>query len=234
MERKVKGIWIPIEVWQASDLSWNEKILLMEIDSFTSRDEDCFFSNEYISELLGVSVYTASRFMKHLEECGYITTRFDGRRRFAQSRLAENRKAALRKTAKQTCQKEQDNNINIINTSNKVSTNVDNKLPKFDFLRSLIDMGVAESTARDWMAVRKNKKATNTETAFKAIVKEIAASGMDPDTAVQIAVVSEWRGIKAEWLKNYVAKNTEPEESVYERIARGEAEIERMRAEGLI
>ena len=36
MERLIKGIWIPIEIWQDKSLSWNEKILLMEIDSFTS------------------------------------------------------------------------------------------------------------------------------------------------------------------------------------------------------
>ena len=46
MERIVKGIFIPMEIWQATDLSWSEKILLMEIDSFTTNGRDCFFSNE--------------------------------------------------------------------------------------------------------------------------------------------------------------------------------------------
>ena len=42
MERIVKGIWFPIEIWEADDLSWSEKILLLEIDSFTSQGKDCF------------------------------------------------------------------------------------------------------------------------------------------------------------------------------------------------
>ena len=33
-ERQVKGIWIPIEIWEAADLNWNERVLLIEIDSF--------------------------------------------------------------------------------------------------------------------------------------------------------------------------------------------------------
>ena len=31
-ERQVKGIWIPIEIWKDKNLSWNEKILFLEID----------------------------------------------------------------------------------------------------------------------------------------------------------------------------------------------------------
>ena len=52
MERIVKGIWIPIEIWQDRSLSWNEKILLMEIDSFTSRGHECYISNEYVESTI--------------------------------------------------------------------------------------------------------------------------------------------------------------------------------------
>lgn len=88
MERKIKGIFIPIEVWENKELSWNEKILLMEIDSFTSRGEDCFFSNAYIAELLGVKENTASIILSKLVDKGYVTrTRFDGRNRYVESNI---------------------------------------------------------------------------------------------------------------------------------------------------
>lgn len=88
MERNIKGIYIPIEIWMDKNLSWNEKILLMEIDSFTSRDKDCFFSNEYIAELLGVKENTASILMSRLIKKGYVTkTKFDGRFRYVKSNL---------------------------------------------------------------------------------------------------------------------------------------------------
>lgn len=99
MERQVKGIWIPIEVWMNRKLSWHEIILLMEIDSFSSNDKPCFISNEYISKMFKVSEATASTYMKHLIENGYVeVVRFDGRTRFVQSCL----KADLKKTLRQT------------------------------------------------------------------------------------------------------------------------------------
>ena len=88
MERIVKGIWIPIEIWQDRSLSWNEKILLMEIDSFTSRGHECFISNEYIANLLGVTDRCARKYLSHLMDAGYVRmVRFDGRQRFVESTI---------------------------------------------------------------------------------------------------------------------------------------------------
>lgn len=89
MERIIKGIWIPIEIWQDKSLSWNEKILLMEIDSFTSKGHECYISNEYIADLLGVTERSASRLLSHLKEVGFIReVRFDGRKRYVESTIS--------------------------------------------------------------------------------------------------------------------------------------------------
>ena len=88
MDRIVKGIWIPIEIWQNRSLSWNEKILLMDIDSFTAKDRECYISNEYIAELLGVSVSWASKCLSHLLELGFVrVVKFDGRKRYVESTI---------------------------------------------------------------------------------------------------------------------------------------------------
>lgn len=88
MDRIVKGIWIPIEIWQNRSLSWNEKILLMEIDSFTAKDRECYISNEYIAELLGVSGSWASKCLSHLLELGLVrVVKFDGRKRYVESTI---------------------------------------------------------------------------------------------------------------------------------------------------
>lgn len=88
MERIVKGIWIPIEIWQDRSLSWNEKILLMEIDSFTAKGHECYISNEYIAELLGVTERSASRLLSHLIESGLVrVVKFDGRKRYVESTI---------------------------------------------------------------------------------------------------------------------------------------------------
>lgn len=75
-----------------------------------------------------------------------------------------------------------------------------NRKAKFDFFKSLLDLGVDEKIAEDWMLVRKNKKAANTETAFKAIAKEITLSGLTANECIEIAVVRSWQGFNADWL----------------------------------
>ena len=91
MERLTKGIWIPIEIWEDKNLTWNEKILFLEIDSFTSRNTDCFFSNEYIANLLGITENSANRVLSSLIQKGYVTkTKFDGRRRFVKTAFSYN------------------------------------------------------------------------------------------------------------------------------------------------
>ena len=89
MERIVKGIWIPIEIWQDKSLSWNENILLMEIDSFTAKDRECYISNEYIAELLGVTDRCARKYLSHLLQLGLIrVVKFDGRKRYVESTIS--------------------------------------------------------------------------------------------------------------------------------------------------
>lgn len=71
-ERFVKGIWIPIGVWTDDSLSWNEKILLCEIDSYTSDTKDCCLSNEYIADLLGIGVNAANKLLLSLISKGFL------------------------------------------------------------------------------------------------------------------------------------------------------------------
>lgn len=124
-ERIVKGIWIPIEIWKDKNLTWNEKILFLEIDSYTSKDKDCFFSNEYISELLGISETNANKTLSSLIKKGYVVkTKFDGRKRYV--------KSALSYSTTLPCQDQQPshacaNMFNYIPTTNDSLINKDNK-----------------------------------------------------------------------------------------------------------
>ena len=114
-ERIVKGIWIPIEIWKDKNLSWNEKLLYLEIDSFTSNDKDCFISDEYIANFLGINTTNANKTLSSLIKKGYvIKTRFDGRHRFV--------KAALSTPTTLNCQEQQTSHAHdskIITNNNK-------------------------------------------------------------------------------------------------------------------
>ena len=197
-QRLVKGIWIPIEIWEAQDLSWTEKILLMEIDSFTSQGKDCFISDEWIAATLNVGLRSASAMVANLIKKGYIKkTRFDGRKRYLESTLAEQ--------VCKNCRAEKQNMQTTYNTipieEDKSSSN-NNKRVRYDFKKALIEIGVSEQTAADWMEVRKAKGAANTETSFNGIYREISRSGMAAEECIRIAVENSWRGFKAEWMFN--------------------------------
>lgn len=124
-DRIIKGIWFPIEIWEAEDLDWNEKILLMEIDSFTSKGLDCFMSNEYIAQFLKISEWKAGQMVNDLIKKGYvIKTKFDGRRRYIESNvigsLLKDKGQPFEKP-KADFGKTQANNINITNQDNILS-----------------------------------------------------------------------------------------------------------------
>lgn len=199
MERIVKGIWFPIEIWEAQDLSWSEKILLLEIDSFTSQGKDCFISDEYIAEMLKISVRSAATMVSNLIHKGYIKkTRFDGRKRYLESTLAEQ----VCKICRAETQDLQTTYNQLLNNEDK-SSNKNIKDVRFDFKKSLLEIGVSPQVAEDWLKVRKTKKAANTETAFKRIQHEIELSGLSADECITIAVERSWQGFKAEWVDNY-------------------------------
>lgn len=82
-----------------------------------------------------------------------------------------------------------------------ISTNVDNNTIRgFSFKNELLGLGVSVEVADAWLAVRKRKKAVNSEIAFKGIQREIEKSGLTADQAIRIAVEKSWCGFEAAWL----------------------------------
>ena len=79
--RNFKGIWIPKNIYLNQNLSWTEKILLIEIDNLDN-DRGCFASNKHFAKFLNVKENTVSIYIKHLKELGFVEQiSFDGRTR---------------------------------------------------------------------------------------------------------------------------------------------------------
>lgn len=120
MERLVKYIVVPIDIWENKELSWNEKALFIEIDSFTKRGKPCFISNAYIADLLGIAETNASKVIGRLIKKGFIrVVSFDGRHRYVESCL----EAGLTQTSSLGCRESQpslDDTSNIV--TNKENT----------------------------------------------------------------------------------------------------------------
>jgi hypothetical protein len=80
----------------------------------------------------------------------------------------------------------------------------------FKFKTYLIGQGFKESLIDDWLAVRKNKKATNTKTALDGFIKEVEKSGKDKNEILKMCVEKSWSGFNAGWLNN--TSNGQPKE----------------------
>lgn len=105
-----------------------------------------------------------------------------------------------------------DNTENREENNNRLKENIDlnkeeTKKNNFSFKRSLMDLGVNEQVAADYMAVRKTKRAANTETAFNRIKSEIEKSGASANDCIKLAVERSWQGFKAEWYRNAYANS---------------------------
>jgi len=62
--------------------------------------------------------------------------------------------------------------------------------------------GVSESVFRDYLEVRKTKKAKWTETALKGLTKEAEKAGMSLQEAMELCCARGWVGFKADWVKD--------------------------------
>lgn len=78
----------------------------------------------------------------------------------------------------------------------------DNMLVKFSFKSELLKLGVNTVLITEWLKVRKTRRATNSKTAFEAILREIKKSQLEPKEVIRICVENSWSGFNAEWLKN--------------------------------
>lgn len=67
---------IPAKVRYDKNLRANEKLLYGEITALASKDGECWASNSYFAELYGVVASAISKWIKDLEEYGYITLEY--------------------------------------------------------------------------------------------------------------------------------------------------------------
>ena len=85
-----------------------------------------------------------------------------------------------------------------LNDNNGAAAQKPNKLG----LKDLISLGVTEQIAKDWLEVRKMKRAPLTQTALDAIIKESAKARLTLNDAIKSCVENSWQGFKADWYLN--------------------------------
>lgn len=80
--RAFKGVWIPVEIWDSTELSWMEKCLLAEINSLDHGD-GCWASNDFLAEKFATTAGNIAKILSSLRSIGFVeTVKFDGRTRW--------------------------------------------------------------------------------------------------------------------------------------------------------
>lgn len=84
----------------------------------------------------------------------------------------------------------------------KVRTVKEPSRNQYNSLSDLIERGVSEQVAEDWLSLRKKKKAEVTKTAVDGIQREATKAGIDLDTALQTCCARGWTGFNATWMQD--------------------------------
>jgi hypothetical protein len=70
----------------------------------------------------------------------------------------------------------------------------------FSPLDFLLANGVALQTAKDWLKLRRTKKADPTQTAIDGVIREARNAGLTLEAALQVCCERGWAGFMAKWI----------------------------------
>ena len=90
------------------------------------------------------------------------------------------------------------NNINVIQKEKETKKETTKELER-KFKQALLEFGVSEPLADEWMSIRKMKGRRNSEFALKTIVNEANKAGISLQEAVEFSAKRQYSGFMASW-----------------------------------
>ena len=79
-----------------------------------------------------------------------------------------------------------------------------------DFVNGLVEIGVDEQVARDWVKQRMAKRLSQTSTALSQAIREFnKIQGRTPNELILFAIERGWGGFKAEWFNNEISRRND-------------------------
>lgn len=210
-------------------LSLVEKVVYCVIYGF-SQDADSTFhgSRAYLASVAECSLRTIDTTLRSLTEKKLIYKRekFVGGVKFceyyANFATGENISLPVQKLHLGSEKIAHNNDTTIVVSNNdKIENSAPARAKEFNFKNSLIEMGVTEQHAADWLAVRKVKRMTNTRTAFDRLKAQIEKAckqyNITPDACVAFAASKDWGGFDAAWegVKEITNTNTVENDDEY-------------------
>lgn len=131
---------IPAFVRYDERLSSSEKLMYGELTCLTNKLGYCYATNGYFAKLYGKDVSTISRWVKNLEECGYISVAYEREgvqvsRRIIKmidipEKVLKNCNEGIEFLQERYCKNRKENNTRYNNTSNNIYTVTEEKPKK--------------------------------------------------------------------------------------------------------
>ena len=194
-----------------------ETVILAVIFGFCQDGESSFTGSwSYLQRKACCSRPKVSRALAHLVELGYISKKdvyTDGVKfcqyRFAWGSIYERRVVSPGdgggiSERHNKLKKDKDKSLLVDDDARTREEEV------FDFGASVVALGVPEGVVEDWMKIRAAKRADNSRTAYDGLVREIEKSGATAEDCIRFSVENGWRGFKARWLQEALAKESAP------------------------
>ena len=170
---------------------WNcDKSKVRRFFKLLESDSMIELKSEHITTRLTICKYDTYQSARHADE-----TQTKRKRNASETHLTPNKN-----------EKNENNDKNKEESLTNILTDI-SIVSKFDFKKSLLSLNIPENIVNDWMKVRKNKKATNTEIAFNKIVNEIIKANITPSEAINLCVERSWSGFQSDWYKNQKQSN---------------------------
>ena len=72
----------------------------------------------------------------------------------------------------------------------------------FNFKKELLEYGFDELLVDEWMAIRKKKRAVNSEFAFNSFIAQVERTGAEKNEVMRIIAEKQWAGFNHAWIKN--------------------------------
>ena len=162
-------------------------------------------SMKTLSERWKWSRSKVKRYLKMIQECSMIELKTDtitttiticNYDSYQDGRTSNEHQTDIKRTSNehQTDIKNNDNKVNNVDN--------DNKNAVFNFKKELISYGFEKQLVEDWLAVRKSKKAKNTQTAYDGFIREVEKTSYDKNELLRYLVENSWAGFKASWSIN--------------------------------
>lgn len=131
-QRQFRGVWIPKEIWLNKELTQQEKMILIEIDSLEDEEKGCWASNKHFNSMFDISNSRISQIIQSLQNKGYIRIEYEKKGKEILARhLFINRppypnKLGMLKTNIGVCQFSKGGYVKKLKENNTLSNNTNN------------------------------------------------------------------------------------------------------------